>query len=136
MDCIFCRIVAGEIPCVKVFEDNATIAFMDINPLTEGHLLVVPKTHVENLFDAEPGLLGDTMEAVSRVARVLRESTGAEGLSVIQANGAAAFQSVPHLHFHLIPRRAGDGAGFDWKPRPGDMAAIERLGERIAEGLA
>ncbi len=135
MDCIFCRIAAGEIPCVKVHETETTITFMDINPLTEGHLLVVPKAHVETLFDAEAALLADVMDVVSRVARAQKAVLGNEGLNLVQANGKAAFQSVPHLHFHLIPRRPEDGAGFDWIMTPGDTAAIEKHGARIAQAI-
>ncbi len=135
MECIFCRIAAGEIPCVKVHETETTLAFMDINPLTEGHLLVVPKAHVETLYDAAPAQLADLMGVVSRVARAQKAALGNEGLNLVQANGKAAFQSVPHLHFHLIPRRPQDGAGFDWTMTPGDMAVIEKNGGSIAQAI-
>lgn len=136
MDCIFCRIVAGEIPSIKVYEDEAAIAIMDINPLTEGHLLVLPKVHAENLFDADETLVTEVVKAATRIAKSLQAVLKIEGLSVVQANGVSAFQSVPHLHFHLIPRRPDDGAGFDWKPRPGDMEAVQAVGERIAAALS
>ena len=135
MDCIFCKIVAGQIPCVKIHEDAETLAFMDINPLTTGHLLVVPKRHAANLFDADEALVTDTMRVVARIAKSLRTSLGVDSLNMLQANGADAFQSVAHLHFHLIPRRPEDKAGFDWKLVPGDMAELQRLGEKIKAGL-
>ena len=135
MDCVFCKIVAGTIPAVKVHEDAETIALMDINPLTAGHLLVIPKTHVETLFEADEALVAAVARVSTRIAKSLRESLGIEALNLLQANGAAAFQSVPHLHFHLIPRRPDDGAGFDWRGIPGKMEEIRRLGERIRQGL-
>jgi histidine triad (HIT) family protein len=135
MDCVFCRIVAGSIPCVKVYEDAESLAFMDINPLTPGHLLVVPKAHVETLFDADEARVASLARIATRIAKSLRESLGIQALNMLQANGQAAFQSVPHLHLHLIPRRPGDGAGFDWKLVPGDMEEIRRLGETIRAGL-
>ena len=135
MDCVFCKIVAGTIPAVKVHEDAETIALMDINPLTAGHLLVIPKTHVETLFEADEALVAAVARVSTRIAKSLRKSLGIEALNLLQANGAAAFQSVPHLHFHLIPRRPDDGAGFDWRGIPGKMEEIRRLGERIRQGL-
>ena len=135
MDCVFCKIVAGTIPAVKVHEDAETIAIMDINPLTPGHLLVVPKTHVETLFEADEALVAAVARVSTRIAKSLRKSLGIEALNLLQANGAAAFQSVPHLHFHLIPRRPDDGAGFDWRGIPGKMEEIRRLGELIKKGL-
>ena len=135
MDCVFCKIAAGVIPSVKVHEDAETIAFMDINPLTAGHLLVIPKTHVETLFEADEALVAAVARVSARIAKSLRRSLGIEALNLLQANGAAAFQSVPHLHFHLIPRRPDDGAGFDWRGVPGKIEEIRRLGEKIREGL-
>jgi len=135
MDCVFCKIVAGTIPSFRVYEDAGTIAFMDIHPLTPGHLLVVPKRHVVNLFDADETLAADTMRVAARIAKSLPASLGVDSVNLLQANGAAAFQSVPHLHFHLIPRRAGDQAGFDWKLVPGDMAAIQGLAETVKRAI-
>jgi histidine triad (HIT) family protein len=135
MDCVFCKIVAGTIPCVKVYENAETIAFMDINPLTPGHLLVVSKTHMETLFQADEDQVAALARVAVRIAKSLRGSLGIDALNLLQANGAAAYQSVPHLHIHLIPRRPDDGAGFDWKLVPGNMDAIRELGERVKAGL-
>lgn len=135
MDCVFCKIVAGTIPCFKIYEDSRTLAFMDINPVTAGHLLVVPKLHAVNLFDADEELVAQVARVAARIAKSLRKSLGIDALNLLQANGAAAFQSVAHLHVHLIPRRADDGAGFDWKLVPGDMAAIRALSEKVKAAL-
>lgn len=132
MDCIFCKIVAGEIPSFKVHEDDSTLAFMDINPLTEGHVLVLPKRHVTGLFDTDEETLTATMAAVRKMALAMKEALGVDSMNLFQANGPWAAQSVPHLHFHLIPRREGDGAGMDWPLKPGDMEAIGKLKEKIA----
>ncbi len=131
MDCIFCKIIAGEIPSFQVHEDNMTVAFMDINPLTEGHVLVVPKQHCEGLFDTDDLTLAATMAAAKKVALGQKAALGIDSLNLLQANGRWAAQSVPHLHLHLIPRREGDGAGMDWPLTPGDMEAIGKLGETI-----
>ncbi len=135
MDCIFCKIVAGEIPSFKVYEDEATLAFMDINPLTEGHLLVVPKRHHETIFDADNATLEATIRTVRKVGAGVKAALGLEAMNVLQANGRWAAQSVPHLHFHLIPRREDDNAPLDWALAPGDMEAIGALGRRLAAAL-
>ena len=135
MDCVFCKIVEGKIPSVKVLEDRDTVAFMDINPLTPGHLLVVPKRHFVGLWDADDATLGATMRSVRRVALALKQTLGLDSLNVLQATGKWAAQSVPHLHFHLIPRSEGDGAGMDWPLNPGQMDAIQALGGKIAAAL-
>jgi histidine triad (HIT) family protein len=135
MNCVFCRIAAGTLPSTKVFEDSSTLAIMDINPLTPGHLLVLPKAHIENLFAADEESVVNVIRVVVRIAKAIGQALKPEGLNLLQANGRAAFQSVPHLHFHLIPRRTGDGAGFDWKPVPGDLDAVRRLGDGIRAAL-
>lgn len=136
MDCVFCKIVAGQIPAFKVFGDDGTLAFMDINPVSEGHVLVVPTLHFENLFDADDGALGRVMATARVVARAMRDTLAVDSLNLIQANGRWAVQSVPHFHLHLIPRRENDGVGFDWLQQPGDMAAIQQIGDRLSAALA
>jgi histidine triad (HIT) family protein len=130
-DCVFCRLRDGQIPSVKVYEDERTLAFMDINPLSPGHCLVIPRAHAATLFDAEPTDLQAAITTAQKVARALREALAPDGLNMVQANGAAAFQSVPHFHLHLIPRWADDGKGFDWKLVPGDRDQITKTGERL-----
>ncbi|HWP73740.1 MAG TPA: HIT family protein, partial [Methylomirabilota bacterium] len=110
-DCVFCKIRDGQIPSLKIFEDDRTLAFMDINPVSHGHCLVIPKAHAASLFEAEVEDLQATIAAAQQVARAIREALAPDGLNMLQANGAAAFQSVPHFHLHLIPRWANDGKG-------------------------
>ena len=134
-DCIFCRIVAGEIPSFKLLEDDKVLAFMDINPVSEGHCLVIPKAHAQNLFKADDESIAAVAVAARRVADAMRRTLDPPGISLMQANGPAAGQSVFHLHFHVIPRRADDGLLFNWEPHPGDLDAIGRLAERIRANL-
>ena len=130
-DCVFCKIRDSQIPSLRIFEDDRTLAFMDINPVTHGHCLVIPKAHAATLFDAEVEDLQAVIAAAQQVARAIREALAPDGLNMLQANGAAAFQSVPHFHVHLIPRWANDGKGFDWKLVPGHRDQIMKAGERI-----
>jgi len=130
-DCVFCRIRDGQIPSMRIHEDARTLTFMDINPLNPGHCLVVTKAHAPTLFDAAPEDLQAAITTARRVALALREALTPDGLNLLQANGPAAFQSVPHFHLHLIPRWTGDGKGFDWTPVPGDREAIRATGERL-----
>ena len=107
MDCVFCRIRDGQIPSTRVYEDERTIAFMDINPLNDGHTLVIPRVHAATLFEADEADLQAAIATARRVARAIRETIRPDGLNLLQANGAAAFQSVPHFHFHLVPIHRG-----------------------------
>jgi histidine triad (HIT) family protein len=130
-DCVFCKIRDGQIPSVKIDADERTFTIMDINPLGSGHCLIVTKQHAPTLFDADMEDLKAAMATAKRVATAIREALRPDGLNMLQANGAAAFQSVPHFHLHLIPRWSDDGKGFDWKLVPGDREAIVRTGERL-----
>lgn len=115
-DCVFCRIVAGTIPATVLFQDRSIIAFLDVAPLAEGHLLVVPKSHCELLSELDPETAAELGRAFPRLGRALVGVTGAQGFNVLQNNGSAAGQVVPHVHFHLIPRRDGDNLGYRWSP--------------------
>jgi histidine triad (HIT) family protein len=130
-DCVFCMIRDGKIPSAKVYDDERTIAFMDINPLTHGHCLVVTKAHAATLYDVEVEDLKAAVVTAKKVAGALRKALSPDGLNVLQANGAAAFQSVAHFHLHLIPRWTGDGKGFDWKLVPGNREEIVGTADRI-----
>jgi len=135
-ECVFCMIRDGKIPSVKIAEDDRTLTFMDINPLNAGHCLVVTKRHAPTIFDVDVEDLKAAVTTAKRVALVIRDALEPDGLNLLQANGAAAFQSVPHFHLHLIPRWANDGKGFDWKLVPGDREAITKTGERLRALLA
>jgi len=131
-DCVFCMIRDGKIPSAKVYDDQRTLAFMDINPLSRGHCLVVPKAHAATLYEAETEDLKAAIATAKKVAGAIRKALNPDGLNLLQANGAAAFQSVPHFHLHLIPRWTNDGKGFDWKEVPGNREEIMGTVDRIS----
>jgi histidine triad (HIT) family protein len=135
-DCVFCRLRDGQIPSTRVYEDERTIAFMDINPLNDGHALVIPRVHAATIFEVDEADLGAAIATAKRVANAIRQALRPAGLNLLQANGAAAFQSVPHFHFHLIPRFTGDGKGFDWPIVPGDRGRIQGVAEKIRTALS
>jgi len=108
-DCIFCKIVAGTIPSTKVYEDEASVAFLDISPIHPGHTLVIPKDHHENILEIAEGTLKHLTGSVQKVARGVKDATMADGISVITLTGEAAGQTVFHIHFHIIPRYHNDG---------------------------
>ena len=130
-DCVFCKIVAGEIPSFKLFEDEATLAFMDINPASEGHALVIPKEHAPDLYAVSDEALARTSVTAKRVAAALARTLNPDGLNIVQCNGAAAAQSVMHFHVHVLPRVTDDGLAMNWGLKLGDIDAIGRLAERI-----
>ncbi|RJQ34847.1 HIT family protein [Candidatus Parcubacteria bacterium] len=116
MDCIFCKIIAGQIPSHKVYEDDQVLAFLDINPVNHGHTLVIPKSHVGDIEEATGEQLSSLALAIKKVGRSIKEGLGVEGYNVTENNGSVAGQIIPHLHFHVIPRQAGDGLKL-WPPR-------------------
>jgi histidine triad (HIT) family protein len=135
-DCVFCRLRDGQIPSTRVYEDERTIAFMDINPLNDGHTLVISRVHAATIFEVDEADLGAAIATAKRVANAIRQALRPDGLNLLQANGAAAFQSVPHFHLHLIPRFTGDGKGFDWPIVPGDRGRIQGVAEKIRTALS
>ena len=128
-DNIFARILRGEIPAARVYEDETAIAFMDVMPQGPGHTLVVPRAPSRNLLDADAGTLGPVMAVVQKVTRAVQTAFAADGVTVIQFNEAAAGQSVFHLHFHVIPRFEG----VPLKPHTGQMEAQAVLAEHAAK---
>jgi len=109
MDCIFCKIINGEIPADKVFENDKVIAFLDLRPVNLGHTLVVPKKHIENLFEVDEETLKEIIISAQKVAKGIVGALDLKGFNFAQNNGAVAGQIVPHLHWHIIPRREDDG---------------------------
>ncbi len=135
-DCIFCKIVAGDVPCAKVYEDDRALAFMDIMPLNRGHLLVIPKEHFGNILEISPELYGHLCTVIARLSRAVQAVVEPDGMNIMQLNGKAANQVVPHLHIHIVPRFAGDGVPISqWEPVPGDQAEITAVGEKIRDAL-
>lgn len=135
VSCLFCRIVLGEIPSTRIYEDATTFAFMDINPGTRGHALVIPKTHAVDIHDVPPDVVGDMARTAQRVARAAKEHLGCGGVNLVQSSGAVAFQSVFHIHIHVIPRYEGDGVRLPWTPKPSDKDEIAATAETLRKGL-
>jgi len=133
--CVFCAIVAGQAPAIIVHEDEHTVAFMDVNPANPGHVLVIPKRHATDLFDATEEDVQHVMHTVQRVARAIDAALQPDGVNLIQANRHAAFQSVYHLHVHIIPRWWDDGIVRLWRHAPGDPDAMRELGTKIRQAL-
>eukprot|EP00906_Rhabdomonas_costata_P034876 RCo049047 len=135
-DCVFCKIVAQKLPCYKVFENAHALAFLNIGPISKGHTLVVPKTHYARLEEVPADILAGTSEAVAAVGKALPSVVGNPDYNVLVNNGVQAGQEVMHVHFHVIPRTAGDGLGFRWgatslKPEDG-----KQLAEQLATAIA
>jgi len=136
MECIFCKIIDGEIPAVKVLDEELVLAFMDINPSSPGHMLVVPKKHAENIFEIPEGDLAGVTAAVKRCATAVKDALKAEGVTVLQLNGRASDQIVPHLHIHIIPRWENDGLSISsWEMKPGDMEEIKGIARKVKEHI-
>ena len=134
--CIFCAIIAGQAPAEVVYEDEHALAFLDINPATRGHVLVVSKTHARDIFDITEEDAGNVMRAVVRVARAVDEALHPDGVNLIQANRRAAFQSVFHFHVHVIPRWWDDGIAPPWKHKQGDPRRLRETAEIIRAAMS
>jgi len=129
--CIFCGIVEGSSPATRIYEDDRAIAFMDINPATDGHALVVPRVHVRDLWEIGEDEAAEVMAASVRVAARMKKALEPDGINILHATGAVAFQTVFHFHLHLIPRYHGDPIRLPWVPRPGDRTKIAEIAEKI-----
>jgi histidine triad (HIT) family protein len=130
-DCIFCKIVAGELPATIVDEDEGTVSFMDINPGTRGHALVVPREHFRDLHDIPGDELGAVVQAAQRLAARQRDRLDADGVNLLNSCGAAAWQTVFHFHVHVIPRYEDDPLKLPWTPGPGDEDEIAAAAEQL-----
>ena len=123
-ECIFCKIVAGELPAAVVASDERVLAFLDINPATRGHTLVIPRAHVEDIHEIDSDDLAAAAALAQRVASRARERLGADGVNLLHSSGSAAWQTVFHFHIHVIPRYLGDPLRLPWVPAPGDPSDI------------
>jgi histidine triad (HIT) family protein len=135
-DCLFCKIVAGEIPATIVASDERTVTFMDISPATRGHALVIPRAHARDLLEIDSADLAAVAQAAQRLARTAKATLGADGINLINSSGAPAWQTVFHFHVHVIPRYEDDPLRLPWTPEPGDMEQIRATGEQLKEHYA
>ena len=136
-DCIFCKIVKGDIPCFKVYEDDRILAFEDVNPISEGHTLIIPKAHAENIWEISGEDLTAIHLASKKVADAIKEVLNPAGVAVLQLNGRGVNQVVMHYHLHLIPRVSGgpELTMTAWELIPGDMDAIKLTGDKISAAI-
>jgi len=134
-DCVFCKIVEGQIPSAKVHEDELTLAFMDIGQVNPGHVLVAVKSHVENIFGLDDALAAAVFQIAARVARAVEKAYAPEGVTLYQANGAAAGQTVYHFHLHLVPRYANDGMDLTWPTKNPSREQLQANAARIRAAL-
>ena len=134
-DCIFCKMVSGQVPVTKIYEDEIVLAFLDIGPVSDGHTLVIPKQHFEKLHDCPPQLLGQVGSCLGRIARAVAVAMNSDGYNVLCNNGRAAGQLVEHLHFHIIPRNSGDGVFDRWPAYEYQRGKIEAIAAKIRRSL-
>ena len=135
-NCIFCKIIAGQIPSFKVYEDDVVFSFLDVGPLVTGHTLVIPKAHHATVMEIPPDILAAVNERIPKISRAVLAATGAKACHVLVNNGSEAMQSVHHLHYHILPRSAGDGFHIPWNTHPLDKAAAPTLAASIQKSIA
>ena len=128
-NCVFCAIAAGEIPSFKVYEDDLVLAYLDINPFTKGHTLVIPKAHSANLLETDEATLAAVIARVRKVAAHLKAALPCDGFNILQNNGAAAGQTVMHLHFHIVPRYGSEPIAFE--SHAGNMDELKALADKL-----
>ena len=131
-DCIFCKIVAGELPAAVVASDERALAFLDINPATRGHTLVIPRAHAEDIHEIDSEDLAAAIALAQRIAGRVRERLGADGVNLLHSSGSAAWQTVFHFHIHVIPRYLGDPLRLPWVPQPGEASEIAAAAAALA----
>ena len=134
-ECIFCKLIAGQIPSARVHEDALTLAFMDLGQVNPGHVLVASKRHAATLFDLTPEEAGAVMQTARRVALAARAAFAPEALNLFQANGAVAGQTVGHFHVHVVPRHKGDGVDYSWPRKEPGPAALQDYAARLRAAL-
>jgi histidine triad (HIT) family protein len=134
-DCLFCKMVAGQIPVTKIYEDDVVLSFLDIGPVSDGHALVIPVQHFEKLHDCPSELLGKVCARLGRIAAAVAKAMNSDGYNVLCNNGRAAGQLIEHLHFHIIPRNSGDGVFDHWPAYKYEKGKIEKIAVKIRENL-
>lgn len=134
-ECIFCKIASGQIPSAKIYEDEIVVAFLDIGPISDGHTLVMPRQHFEKAHNCPPELLGQIWTRLGRIAEAVASATSADGYNVLCNNGRAAGQIVDHLHFHIVPRKTGDGVFAKWPSFKYGPGQLEIIAEKIRKRL-
>ena len=135
-ECVFCKIVSGELPSTKIYEDETVLVFLDINPVEEGHALVIPKEHMDPITNAPDNILKELIVVAKKIASAQFTGLNAVGVNIAQANGRGAGQEVPHVHFHVIPRYSSDPKEANWKTRKyKSVEQMNKIAELIKEAL-
>ncbi len=134
-ECIFCKIVSGDLPSARVYDDATKLTFMDINPVRPGHLLLIPKKHYERMSDLPEETAADLARVLPRLARAVVKATQADGFNIFQTNGRCAGQVVPHLHIHIIPRHENDDYSFHWKAGTYAEGEMEDWHKKITDAM-
>ncbi|MDW7709618.1 MAG: HIT family protein [Deferrisomatales bacterium] len=134
-DCVFCRIIRGELPAARVCEDDATVAFLDLQSVNPGHLLVVVKPHRANIYELDDELAGAAFRTAARMARLVKKTLGCQGVTLLQANEQAGAQTLFHFHIHVVPRWEGDGMDFAWPVKNPPREALEEMATKLRAAL-
>ena len=134
-DCIFCSIATGKIPCIRIWQDDLVLAFLDIGPVSDGHTLVIPKAHFGRLHECSPDVLVGISNCIGKICQAVVSAVGAEAYNVLCNNGIAAGQLVEHVHFHIIPRNSGDGVFGRWPAYKYKKGRAEEIAARIREKI-
>lgn len=134
-DCVFCKMVAGQIPVTKIYEDDIVLSFLDIGPISDGHTLVIPKQHFERLHECPAAVLGQVASRLGKIAKAIAAAMNSDGYNLLCNNGRAAGQLVEHLHFHIIPRNTGDGVFNRWPAYEYEQGKIEAIAAKIRQNL-
>ena len=134
-DCIFCKMVAGQIPVAKIYEDEIILSFLDIGPISDGHTLVIPKQHFEKLHECPSELLGQVFTRIGKIAGAVAAAMNSDGYNLLCNNGRAAGQLIKHLHFHIVPRKTGDGVFDRWPSFKYEDEKIEEVARAIRKNL-
>jgi histidine triad (HIT) family protein len=135
-DCVFCKIVSGEIPSSKVYDDDKIIAFMDAGQVNPGHVIVAIKKHVPNIYDLHTDLAAAVFQAATKIAKAVKKSMQPAGMTLLQANEKEGWQTVEHFHIHVLPRHPEDGVSFTWPAKHPAKEELDRLAEEVKQGLA
>ena len=133
--CLFCKMVLGQIPVTKIYEDESVLSFLDIGPISDGHTLVIPKQHYKNVDQCPPEVLAQVASRLGKIAGAVCSVMNADGYNVLCNNGKAAGQVIDHLHFHIIPRKTGDGVFNRWPSYKYEEGKIEKIAEQICKKL-
>jgi histidine triad (HIT) family protein len=132
-NCVFCKLAAGEVPSLKILETGQALAFLDIAPLAEGHVLFIPRAHYARLSEMPAGMAAELARFLPMLCRTVETAVGAAGCNILQNNGRSAGQVVEHVHFHIIPRRDGDGLGYRWLPQKYEAGRAEAVQHRLRQ---